>query len=251
MSKKNKNDAPAEIAVLEPAGIQPVKTLPEISGFIGGLEISNPDQIGEHVRHLHEIHRSAGVVAVTCALKAGQLLEEAKKHYKGEYMAWQEREFPNISARTRDNYRNAYKAVKEQLGFALPDNAEALVTRAPEIASKVNAKTLGELYESTGVIRRPANIAPETGKRKHYPSPITPVERIEENTRRCAGNWLAALETLEKVTTLGDFAHLDDAQAELAYGRLRDLAQALLDTVLLPRRRAKETALPGAKIRKP
>ena len=163
----------------------------------------------------------------------------------GNFQRWLARELPEIKYDAINFAMQFATRVFQELGVRRPEELEVAPEKFEAFKALVDGKTQDDLKPV------PSNIDPATGKRIHYPATKTSVERIEENTKRCAGNWLAALETLEKVTTLGDFAHLDDAQAELAYGRLRDLAQALLDTVLLPRRRAKETALPGAKIRKP
>jgi hypothetical protein len=197
-------------------------------------------------QHLGEGKKHA-TLAVWHAYAAGRILLDLKQEMiaSGEegFQDAIKRELPGFSYGTARNYMDFARktgAANPEIKKLDEDKAAALLTQVAD------GKSLSQLYMDLGVVRRPANIDPETDKRLHHPAKITPEEKAETAATRHAGNWLAALDTLERETQQGGFAHLDDKSAETAYGRLRDLADELLSSVLEPRRRAK-SSVPRAK----
>lgn len=235
---------PAEI-VLNP---------PEWTRYTPGL---TPAQHAGNIARLADMSAKHGQASAVCMLLAGEYCRSVKEEYKlkrdDAWRKWLHTAVPGVSA-------NALCVAMEVAARVFAKN-EALFDMPVERKMEVLADVVGdqgwrEFIEAEGVVRHrsaapAANVDPATGKRKHYPHTKTEAERAEEKPALMAGHWMAALETLERETTQGGFSQLDETQAELAYGRLLDLSKALLDTVILPRRRAKETAVPGAKIRKP
>lgn len=243
-----------EVAGLAIAPAEIVINPPDWMRYTPGL---TPAQHAGNIARLADMTAKSGQAYALSMLLAGEycrgVKEELKLRGDAGWRKWLATAVPGVSANALCVAMDVAARVfaKNEALFDMP------VERKVEVLSEVvGDRAWPEFARAEGVLRtRPAapgaNVDPATGKRINFPSKKTPAEKVEEKPNLMAGHWLAALETLERETTQGGFALLGDDEAEVAYGRLRDLAQALLDTVLLPRRRAKETALPGAKIRKP
>lgn len=232
---------PATLTVVDPTHtLRDPQDFAGLVAGIGAISVADTASIAHAVRHLHAIHRGTGAIAIAAALKAGELLEAAKKLCAhGEFGKWEEREFPHISSATRARYRDVYKAVRGELGGALPDNASDLMVAAPAIAAKVKAESLNELYESAGITKRlapPANVNPDTGKRIKFEAKAkTPEEKEAEAAEARKGNFFAAVDTLVQVIDEGAAGDLTDDDLNHAIGLIRDQA-AKLEQLMVARK---------------
>lgn len=225
-----------------------------VADLIPSIEFQpgKPSEYAANIRRLADLVKFSGEAFTVNTIRLGRYCRDVKHELalKGGdqgFQKWIEEAVPNLS------YNSVAVAMRtaKMIGDAHPELRRLDSPETVEALSRlVDGKTFTAVAQEFGAIKRPANVDPATGKRLHHPIKKTEAERAEDKPALMAGHWMAALETLERETTQGGFSQLDEAQAELAYGRLLDLSKALLDTVIQPRREAKKGVSVG-KLRKP
>lgn len=188
------------------------------------------------------------------------------------FKGWLEEYAPEISRTTARRYRDIAAALIEKFQIenpveffsaapeALPASAQK---KREEVIEFIASKSVRAIQMELGLIENsassasprdsekvPANIDPETGKRKFYPSQKSAAELANEAQERQRQNWREAFHALGFEAEQGSFGLLEDEEAEQYLGLLKDLREKLLNEVILPRRRAaeaeKRTARKGA-----
>ena len=108
----------------------------------------------------HELSREAGIVAIRAALAAGVELLQAKEELSGGFQKWVESKC-SFSVGTAYRYiRLVQASLPEQTLPKLLSGSDAFRERKiEEVASSTDSRTLTELYDDLGIVRKtPSNL---------------------------------------------------------------------------------------------
>ncbi len=152
--------------------------------------------IGAEMRKTQELAKQHAQLAIAFAVRYGHLCEQAKAQLPhGKFETWLDEQ--GLPKSTAHRYRQLAKSTtmvllpaEELTAPDFLDRVESDQTYRAELATKVKEvageQTVTDLMRDLQIIKKPANVDEETGKRKHYAAKKLTADEAAQEARRGA-----------------------------------------------------------------
>lgn len=216
----------------KPATLEVVEPAPQIAI----APAANLKELGTEIVTTYGLARSHAQLAIVFAVRTGVLCERAKAALDhGQFEPWLET--IGLPKQTAHRYRALAKSPTggtfDAEALAAPDFIDRIEQDSAfrdewtqRTRESVGESSLTEVFRSEGIVKPPANIDADTGKRKHYPAKKVSADEAAKAARKAAQQAIRA--SLANVSNLlirakayrhltpAEIGHFDEQLADIS-----------------------------------